>query len=171
MKEFLLYSKEIIKHFKKPKNLGRIKNPDGIGEAGNLLCGDVLRVYLKIKKDKKGKERISDIKFETFGCMVAIANSSLLTTLVKGKSLEQALKISKDDLLKKLGKPLPPFKIHCSILAVDALKEAIYNYYERKKLPIPYNLRKEHKRIKKIFKLLEKRYKEFVKLERKILGK
>lgn len=158
------YSKEIIKHFKNPKNVGRIKNPSGVGRAGNLLCGDVMYLYIKVK-DKK----ISDIKFQTFGCIVAIANSSLLTTMVKGKSLEHAIKINKDDLLKKLGKPLPPIKVHCSILAVDALHEAIYDYYVRNKLPIPEELKRRHERIQKTLNKIEKMYKEFIDLEKRTL--
>jgi len=170
MKEFLPYSKEIIKHFKNPKNLGRIRDADAIGEAGNVLCGDVMRIYLKIK-EKNNKKIISDIKGEVFGCIVAISNTSMLTTMVKGKSLEEALKIDKEELIKKLGgrEKIPAFKIHCSILAVDALHEAIYNYYKQRGLPIPEDLKKEHERIQKTLKDIEKRHGDFVKMEREIL--
>lgn len=164
-----LYSKKIIEHFKNPRNVGKIKNPSGIGEAGNIQCGDLMRLYIKIGKNKKGEDIIEDIKFETFGCIVAIANTSLLTTMVKGKKLEDALKIKKEDLIKRLGKPLPPFKIHCSVLALDALKEAIYDYYKKRKIKIPDELEKEHKRIIKIKEEISKRYKNFQNLERKIL--
>jgi nitrogen fixation NifU-like protein len=169
MKEFLPYSKEIIKHFRNPKNLGRIKNADAVGEAGNIQCGDVMRIYLKIK-EKNGKKMISDIKGEVFGCIVAIANTSMLTTMVKGKTLEEALKIDKEELIKKLGgrKKIPAFKIHCSILAVDAMREAIYNYYIQHSLPIPEELKKEHERIQKTLKDIEKRHGDFVKMEREI---
>jgi len=162
-----LYSKEIMKHFKNPKNVGRIKNADGIGEAGNLVCGDVMKIYIKVS-DKNGKKIIKDIKFETFGCVVAIANTSLLTTLVKGKTLEEALKIKKEDLVKKLGK-VPPIKIHCSVLATDALKEAIYDYLKRKNLPIPEDLEKEHKRIVENREKLEKEFANFVNMEKEVL--
>ncbi|MFH7880678.1 MAG: iron-sulfur cluster assembly scaffold protein [Candidatus Aenigmatarchaeota archaeon] len=162
-----LYSKEIMKHFKNPKNVGRIKNADGIGEAGNLVCGDVMKIYIKVS-DKNGKKIIKDIKFETFGCVVAIANTSLLTTLVKGKTLEEALKIKKEDLVKKLGK-VPPIKIHCSVLATDALKEAIYDYLKRNNLPIPEDLEKEHKRIVENREKLEKEYANFVNMEKEVL--
>jgi nitrogen fixation NifU-like protein len=170
MKESLPYSKEIIKHFKHPKNLGRIKNPSGCGEAGNILCGDVMRIYLEIK-EKNGKKIISDIKGEVFGCIVAISNTSMLTTMVKGKTLEEALKVDKEELIKKLGgrKKIPAFKIHCSILAVDALREAIYNYYKQHGLPIPEELKKEHERIQKTLEDIEKRHGDFVKMEREIL--
>ena len=166
----MLYSKEIVKHFKNPKNMGRIKNADAVGEAGNLLCGDIMRIYLKIK-ERKGKKIISDIKGEVFGCLVAIANTSILTTMVKGKSLKNALKIKKDDLIKKLGgyKKIPPIKIHCSILALDALHEAIYNYFKKNNLPIPKEIEKEHKKVKKTLETIEKRHREFVEMERKFL--
>lgn len=163
------YSKQVMKHFFKPKNIGKLKNPHGTGEAGNLLCGDIMRLYIKVKKDKKtGERRIADIKFECMGCVIAIANSSMITTMAKGKTLEEAMKITKDDILKKLGK-IPPIKIHCSILAVDALREAIYDYYSRNKLPTPPELQKEHDRIQKAIETIEERHKEYVKLEKKAL--
>ena len=164
-----IYSKEIIKHFKNPQNVGIIKNPSGAGEAGNIYCGDIMTLYLKIGENKKGEKIIEDVKFETLGCVVAIANTSLLTTMVKGKKLEDVLKIKKDDLIKRLGQPLPPFKIHCSVLAVDALKEAIYDYYLKNKLEISEDLEKEHRRITKTKEELEKRYKGFQTFEKEIL--
>jgi len=166
-----IYSKEIIKHFKNPKNVGKIKDPDGVGEAGNLICGDVMKLYLKIGKNKEGEKIIKDIKFETLGCVVAIANTSLLTTMIKGKKLEDALKIEKEDLIKRLGQPLPPIKIHCSILAVDALKEAIYDYYLKNKIPILQELKKEHQGIIKTREEIEKKYKGFTIFEEEILRK
>lgn len=169
MKSYNPYSKEVMKHFFNPKNVGRLKLPHGTGEAGNLLCGDIMRIYIKVKRDKKtGGRRIADIKFECMGCVVAIANSSMITSMAMGKTLEEAIKITKDDVLKKLGK-VPPIKIHCSILAVDALREAIYDYYSRNKLPIPSELQKEHKRIQKAIKTIEERHKEYTELEKKIL--
>jgi len=164
-----IYSKEIIKHFKNPKNVGKIKKPSGRGEAGNILCGDIMTLYLKIGENKKKEKIIKDVKFETLGCVVAVANTSLLTTMVKGKKLEDVLKIRKDDLIKRLGQPLPLFKIHCSILAVDALKEAIYDYYLKNKLEISEDLEKEHQRITKTKEELEKRYKGFQAFEKEIL--
>lgn len=164
-----LYSKEIIKHFKNPKNVGKIKNPSGRGEAGNILCGDVMRLYLKISENKKGEKIIKDVKFETLGCIVAIANTSLLTTLVRGKTLKEALSLKKEDLIKKLGQPLPPIKIHCSILAMDALKEAIYDYYLKNKIPIHQDLEKDHQKIIKTKEEIEKRYKNFQAFEKEIL--
>lgn len=164
-----LYSKTIIEHFKKPRNVGKIKNPSGVGEAGNLLCGDLMKIYLKVGKNKEGEDFIEDIKFETLGCIVAIANTSLLTTLVKGKTIKEALKIKKEDLIKRLGQPLSPFKIHCSVLAVDALKEAIYDYYKKKGIKIPEELEKDHQRIVKVKTQIEQKYKKFSKLEKEVL--
>lgn len=164
-----IYSKKILAHFKNPQNVGKIKDADGVGESGNLLCGDLMKIYLKIRKNEKGEEMIADARFETLGCIVAIANTSLLTTLVKGKTIEEALEIKREDLVKALGRPLPPFKIHCSVLAVDALKEAIYDYFRRKKKKIPPLLEKEHQRIVKTKEEIEKRYKDFRNLERKAL--
>lgn len=160
--KYPLYAKEIIKHFKNPKNIGKIKNADGIGKVGNTVCGDVMWFYIKVKNNK-----ISDIKFQTFGCVVAIAVSSMLTEMVKKKTLEQAIKITNKDILKKAGK-VPPIKKHCSVLAADALHEAIYDYLSKNKLEIPEKLKKEHERIKKELKQLEKQYKEFLKLEENI---
>jgi len=164
-----LYSKEIIKHFKNPQNVGRIKNPSGQGQAGNILCGDIMTLYLKVGENKKKEKIIKDVKFKTLGCVVAIANTSLLTTMVKGKKLEDVLKIKKDDLIKRLGQPLPPIKIHCSILAADALKEAIYDYYLKNEIEISKDLEKEHQRITKTKEELEKRYKGFQAFKKEIL--
>lgn len=164
-----IYSKKIIEHFKRPKNVGKIKNPSGVGEAGNLLCGDLMKLYIKIGENKKKEKIIKDIRFETLGCVVAVANTSLLTTLVKGKKIEDALKIKKEDLIKRLGQPLPPFKIHCSVLAIDALREAIYDYYSKNKIKIPEKLKKHHQRIIKIKKEIEKKFKKFRALEKEIL--
>lgn len=160
--KYPLYAKEIIKHFKNPKNIGKIKNADGIGKVGNIICGDVMWFYIKVKNNK-----ISDVKFQTFGCVVAIAVSSMLTEMVKGKTLKKAMNITKYDILKKAGK-VPPIKVHCSVLAADALHEAIYDYLSKNKLEIPENLKKEHQRIKRELRQVEKEHKEFLKLEESI---
>ncbi len=142
-----MYSEKVMKYFKSPKNMGKIKNADGVGKVGNLVCGDILVLYIKIAK-KNGKEIISDIKVETLGCAAAIATSSMVTELAKGKTLEKAMKISKDTIAKELG-GLPPIKLHCSVLAVDALKEAVYDYYTKSRRPVSAELEKEHIQIKK----------------------
>ena len=121
------YSQKVLEHFKNPRNQGSMKNPDAMGEKRNPVCGDIMKMYLKIGRKKPGEEFIEDIKFETLGCVVAIAVSSVLTEIVKGKTLNQALKLEKDDIVDGLdGLPTP--KIHCSMLGVDALHKAIKNY-------------------------------------------
>ncbi len=114
-----------MENFLHPKNMGEIKNPDGIGKIGNPQCGDIMWVYIKVKDNK-----IKDIKFKTFGCGAAIATSSMITQLAKGKEIEKAKKIKIKDVAKSL-KGLPPLKMHCSDLAVEALKLAIKDYEER----------------------------------------
>lgn len=125
------YTKKVIECFKNPKNYGRMKNPDGVGKVGNPVCGDVMWLYIKIGKDKKGREIISDIKFETFGCVAAIATSTILTELAKGKTIKEAMKINKEKIIKSLG-GLPPVKKHCSVLAASALEAAIKDYLSKK---------------------------------------
>lgn len=126
------YNKKVIEHFLNPRNMGRIENADGVGEAGNPVCGDVMFLYIKVSEISKN-EIITDIKFETMGCAAAIATSSVLTEMAKGKKIEDALKITFDDVAKELG-GLPAVKMHCSNLAVDALKNAIYDYKKKRGL-------------------------------------
>jgi nitrogen fixation NifU-like protein len=149
-----------------------VKNTHSFATDAALLhnCGDIMELYIKVKKNKKGKEIISDIKFQTFGCVVALAVSSMLTEIAKGKNLDDAIKISNADILKKSG-PVPPIKIHCSVLAADALHEAIYDYLTKNKRSVPENLQKEHERIQRSLKQVEKSHKEFTEFEEKILKK
>ncbi len=156
------YSKKVIEHFSNPHNYGKMKNPSGVGRVGNILCGDVLCLYIKVEKNKKGKEIIKDISYETFGCVAAISTSSVVTDLTKGKTLEQALKIDSKKVVKSLG-GLPKIKIHCSLLAADALVEAIYDYLSKNKRKIPKELEKKHQRIEKEKKEIEERYKKWMK--------
>ena len=142
------YSKEVIKHFNNPHNYGKIKNYDGLGKVGNMICGDEMWLYIKISENKEKKEIIKDVKFETFGCVAAIATSSVVTDLIMGKTIEQALKVKKEDIVKVLGE-LPPIKLHCSVLAIDALSEAVYDYYSKKKEKIPAKLEERHQVIMK----------------------
>lgn len=129
------YTPKVIAHFTHPKNVGEIKNASGIGQVGNRICGDVMKIYIKVEKAKsgknKGKEIIRGIKFQTLGCAAAIATSSMVTELAKGKTLDEAMKLTKADVSKSLGS-LPPIKEHCSNLAADALHEAIKNYRKKK---------------------------------------
>lgn len=126
-----MYSKKVIDHFQKPHNLGKMENPDGVGEVGNPVCGDLMRIYLKVVKNKKGQEIVKDIKFETLGCVAAIATSSMITELAKGKTFKRALKIEFSDVEKSLGS-LPPVKKHCADLAVKALRAAIEDYRKKR---------------------------------------
>ena len=121
-----MYSKTVMDHFRNPRNVGEIENADGVGEIGNPICGDMMSIYLKIQDEK-----IDDIKFQTFGCGAAIAVSSMLTEIAKGKTLEEAKKITNKDVAKALD-GLPKNKLHCSNLGADALQAAIKDY-ERKK--------------------------------------
>jgi len=121
-----MYSKKVIEHFQNPHNQGKIKDADAIGEAGNIKCGDIMKIYIKVDKDK-----IKDIKFETLGCAAAIATSSMMTDLVKGKTLDEAMKVTDKDVVDSLGE-LPPVKYHCSVLAITALKDAIKKYKSKK---------------------------------------
>ncbi|MFO7773980.1 MAG: Fe-S cluster assembly scaffold protein NifU [Dehalococcoidia bacterium] len=120
-----LYSEKVMEHFKNPRNVGEMENPDGVGRVGNPICGDVMELYLKIKDGI-----IVDAKFKTFGCGAAIATSSMATEMVKGKSIEEALKISNKAVAEALD-GLPPAKMHCSSLAEEALRSAIDDYISR----------------------------------------
>ena len=120
-----MYSPTVLDHFKNPRNVGEITDADGVGEVGNPVCGDMINVYLKVKDDV-----IEDIKFKTFGCGAAIAVSSMLTELAKGKTLDEAMKLTNKDVAKAL-EGLPPNKLHCSNLGADALHAAIKNYRDR----------------------------------------
>ncbi len=170
MKQIGLYTKKVIEHFQKPHNMGKIKNPDAVGQAGNIICGDTMQLYIKVKKNKQGREIIKDASFETLGCVAAIATSSVITDLIKGKALEKALEFDKAEIVKELD-GLPPVKVHCSVLAVDALYEAIYDYFKKKKKKIPEKLSKIHQRIKKEKKEIKKRYKEWEKNEEEMYKK
>jgi len=119
-----------MEHFRNPKNMGEMKDADAVGEVGNPVCGDLMFIYIKVK-DQNGKEIIDDISFQTFGCAAAIATSSMVTELAKGKTLDEASKITRDDVAISLD-GLPPIKMHCSNLAADALKDAIEKYREKK---------------------------------------
>jgi len=165
----LPYSKKVLQHFNKPHNYGKMKNPDGVGEVGNLRCGDIMRLYVKIRKNKKGQDIIKDIKFQTFGCVAAVAISSMITVLAKGKTINEVLKIRKDDILASIGQ-LPDTKIHCSVLADDALHEAIYDYFSRYKMPIPKALLERHAILQKQLKLVEEKHKDYVEMEKRFLS-
>lgn len=162
-----IYTQKVADHFQNPRNYGRLKNPDGIGKVGNIYCGDVMWLYVKIGQNKAGKEIIQDISFETFGCVAALATSSVITDLAKGKTLERALKISNNEIVKSLD-GLPPIKLHCSVLAADALSEAVYDYYRKNKRKIPAELEKRHEHVQRDKEIINERYHDWVGLEEKM---
>ena len=120
-----LYTEKVMDHFMNPRNVGEIENADGIGEVGNAKCGDIMKIYLKIEDNV-----IQDVKFETFGCGCAIASSSVATEMIKGKTVEEALALSNKAVVEELG-GLPPQKLHCSVLAEEAIKSAVKDYYDK----------------------------------------
>ncbi len=123
------YTDKVMDHFRNPRNVGSIENPDGYGKVGNPVCGDLMEIFLKIGKNDKGEDIIDDIKFRTFGCGSAVSTSSMVTEMAKGMTLDDAYKITRSDVAEELD-GLPPIKMHCSNLAADALKAAINNYRE-----------------------------------------
>ena len=120
-----LYSDIVMDHFMHPRNVGEIENPDGVGQVGNAKCGDIMKMYLKIRDNV-----IQDVKFETFGCGSAIASSSMATEMIKGKTIDEALAVTNRQVVDALG-GLPAHKLHCSVLAEEALRSAISDYYKR----------------------------------------
>ena len=120
-----LYTDTVMDHFMHPRNVGSIENADGVGEVGNAKCGDIMKIYLKIDDN-----RVEDVKFETFGCGSAIASSSMATEMIKGKTIEEALALTNKEVVDALG-GLPVHKLHCSVLAEEAVKSAIQDYYEK----------------------------------------
>ena len=128
-----LYTETVMDHFTHPWNVGEIPDADGVGEVGNAKCGDIMKMYLKIKDN-----RIEDAKFETFGCGSAIASSSMATELIKGKTIEEALAVTNKQVVDALG-GLPAYKLHCSVLAEESIKAAVKNYYDRNNIPYDHS--------------------------------
>jgi nitrogen fixation NifU-like protein len=120
-----MYTEIVMDHFRNPRNVGSIENADGVGQVGNPKCGDIMKIYLKINNDI-----IEDVKFETFGCGSAIASSSMATELIKGKSINDAVELTNKAVIEALG-GLPPVKVHCSVLAEQAVKSALYDYSQK----------------------------------------
>ena len=121
-----LYSDKVMDHFTNPRNLGKLENPDGVGEVGNARCGDIMKIYLEVDEN----QIITDVKFNTFGCASAIASSSMATCLIKGKPISEAVELSNKAVVEALD-GLPAVKIHCSVLAEEAIKAAVKDYYDR----------------------------------------
>jgi len=138
MSEQLPYSEKVMDHFTNPRNVGEIPDASGVGTVGNPICGDVMKMFLKIENDV-----IVDVKFKTFGCGAAVATSSMVTEMVKGKPISEALKITNKAVAEALG-GLPAIKMHCSVLAEEALRSALKDYYTKQGRPVPFDS-KEHK--------------------------
>lgn len=119
------YNEKVIEHYSNPRNVGDIKDASGVGEVGNPVCGDIMKMYLKIENDV-----ITDVKFKTFGCGAAIASSSVSTEMIKGKTIDEALQLTNKDVINELG-GLPPVKLHCSVLAEEAIRNAIADYFRK----------------------------------------
>lgn len=135
-----LYSEKVMDHFRNPRNVGVIEDADGVGEVGNPVCGDIMKIYLKINSDNI----IEDVKFETFGCGSAIASSSMATELIKGASIDDALKLTNKAVTEALD-GLPAHKLHCSVLAEEAIKKAVRDYYDRNSIEYdPKDFPEEH---------------------------
>jgi nitrogen fixation NifU-like protein len=156
-----MYTEKVIEHFRRPHNMGRLADYSAIGKVGNIVCGDVMWLYIKVEQDDAGREVIADISWETFGCTAALATSSMVSDLAKGKTLEEAIRITNQDVAGELG-GLPPVKMHCSALAADALSEAIYEYLSRNGREVPESLKVRHERVEKEVAQLEKRYQAFL---------
>ena len=123
----MLYSEKVMDHFQNPRNVGKMEDADGVGEVGNAKCGDIMRMYIKVNPED---QTISDVKFNTFGCGSAIATSSMATEMIKGKKIGEALELSNRAVVEALD-GLPPAKIHCSVLAEEAVKAAVKDYYDK----------------------------------------
>ena len=134
-----LYSEKVMDHFMNPRNVGAIENASGIGEVGNAKCGDIMKIYLKIDEN----DIITDCKFKTFGCGAAIATSSMATELIKGRSVKEALELTNSVVVEAL-EGLPPVKVHCSVLAEEAVKSAIADYYGKIGRPVDFEIEKAH---------------------------
>jgi len=157
----MMYTEKVIEHFRNPKNMGKLEGYSAVGKVGNIVCGDVMWLYIKVEKDAEGREFISDISWETFGCTAAIATSSMVSELAKGKALADAIAITNQDVASELG-GLPPVKMHCSALAADALNEAIYEYLKGHGREIPPALKRRHERLEAEMEKLEERYRAFL---------
>ncbi len=146
-----MYNETVLQHYRNPRNVGEIENADGIGIYMSDFCGDITKFWIRVVED-----RITDAKYKTQGCAASIACGSVLTELVKNRSIEEALKITKDDVLTSLG-GLPEQKIHCSMLAEDSLKDAIRDYLSRNDLPVPQDLVEKRERLKPLLEEMKKK--------------
>lgn len=158
------YSKKVLHHFEEPKNYGKVADPDGVGKVGNPICGDMMYLYIKVDENDQGKEIIADIKFQTFGCVAAISVSSMATEMLKGKTVAEAQDLDAGEIIDSL-EGLPPVKRHCSVLAIDALNEALYDYFSRQGREIPDEMQAKHERLQKEREMIREKFGDWVKME------
>ncbi|MBN1858341.1 iron-sulfur cluster assembly scaffold protein [Candidatus Bipolaricaulota bacterium] len=156
-----MYNEQVMEHFREPRNHGKLARYSAVGKVGNILCGDVMWMYILVERAENGEDIIADISWETFGCTAAIATSSMVSVLAKGKTVDEAITITNSQVAAELG-GLPAPKMHCSSLAADALNEAIHEYFIAEKRPIPATLEQRHERIARHRKELEDRYAGFL---------
>ncbi len=158
------YSKKVLDHFEEPKNYGKITDPDGVGKVGNPICGDMMYLYIKVVENDQGEEIIADIKFQTFGCVAAISVSSMATEMLKGKTIAAAQDLDAGEIIDSL-EGLPPVKRHCSVLAIDALNEALYDYFIRQDRPIPAKMQTKHERLEKEKAMIKEKFGDWIAME------
>ena len=141
-----MYNQKVMNHFHQAKNMGKVDNPDGVGQVGNMACGDIMELSIKVSKNEQDVDVISEVKFQTLGCAAAIATSSITTELAKNKTIDEALAIDKKTIIDELG-GLPQSKIHCSVLASEALAMAIHDYLTKNSLSVPPKLQTVYKKL------------------------
>ncbi|MFW6422139.1 MAG: iron-sulfur cluster assembly scaffold protein [Candidatus Bipolaricaulota bacterium] len=162
-----MYSEKVMEHFNNPKNQRKMDNPDGVGKVGNAACGDVMWVYIQVSANgDEDEETLEDVSWQTFGCTAAIATSSMVTEMAKGATLQEALQITNQEVAEELG-GLPPVKMHCSLLASDALSEAIYDYLTNQDREIPSELQKTHEKVQRDMEKVEETYPDYLEMEEK----
>ncbi len=161
-----MYSEKVMEHFNDPHNQRKMEDADGIGKVGNPACGDVMWLYIKVS-DRGDEKVIEDISWETFGCTAAIATSSMVTDIAKGKTLEEAVEVSNRKVADELD-GLPPVKMHCSNLAADGLIEALYDYYTKVGLDPPESLEQKHDKIEEEMNRLEEKYGDYLSMEEEL---
>lgn len=161
-----MYTEKVMEHFNNPRNQRKMEEPDGVGKVGNPACGDVMWLYIKVS-DRGEDSVIEDISWETFGCTAAIATSSMITDIAKGKTLEEAVEITNRKVADELD-GLPPVKMHCSNLAADGLIEALYDYYTKVGREVPKSLEDKHEKIEVEMDRLEEKYGEYLSMEEEL---
>ncbi len=162
-----MYTDKVMEHFKEQQNQGKLEDPDGVGKVGNEVCGDVMWLYIKVAENAEGEKIVDEISWETFGCVAAIATSSMITELAEGETLDKAFEITNKEIADELD-GLPPVKMHCSVLASDALSEAIYDYLNKTGGEIPEEMEEKHVEIQKEMEEMKEEYGEYMEKEEEL---